>query len=203
MAEEDADADEYDDEDLPASPGDLLTQFSASERKLFSESPPLRAVLSEAEINSGTNTMMDRFGSPVGMMDYFQEEWTVLSDALDAVTAGTLNDNEYTMLTAMAARAAAILFPDGPPAAPVNPRRLTWYFLQELTMLKQLGSSGGEGAVMHYVSNSPQPNLSLSLCGMLLMSVEHEDSPLTQEGALKMLPVIKAVVRELCQLPSR
>ena len=97
-------------------------------------------------------------------------------------------------------RSVLILFPDGPPDTPVSDRRLAWYFAEELKGLSNPGRSGSEGAVIRYIMAGPQPHLTTLLSGMVLMVVGNKDCPPGLKDALKLLPVIKAVVRELCQL---
>jgi len=200
---EDESDEDGDDEQAPGLAEHLRTQFSPQEQKLFSAPPPLRAILSEGEVFERAEAAMKGLSDPRSLLNYFQEKWPGLPGAIDEATGETLSDDEFTLLAAMVARAVLVLFPGGPPDTPVNERRLTWYFADELKLLSRPDHADSEGAVIRYINASPEPHLTVWLCGMLLAVTGNKESPLAPQDALKLLPVIKAVVRELCQLPPQ
>ena len=180
----------------------MMARFSHAERKAFAAPAPLRAVLNGHDIDKRMEAMMLKFRKPDRLLHAYESDWAPLAGALDDLTSGLLDSAEYETLTTLAIHLVQQLFPDGPPSTPINPRRLTWYFFSELkaaARLKNLNNKTQDS--IDFMQDSPQPHLVTALCSSLLLLVDSGEGPLTEEGALNMVPILKALVRELCQLP--
>jgi|GEM_PF-592366 len=208
-SDEDTESDEWEEEDghedsRPAwSLEEVMARFSPQERKEFSLPPPLRAVLNHEDIVEGMEALTEGFPTAEEALEYFESEWESFVAALDTATTGILDDPEFMLLEVQAARAALFLFPGGPPAAPVNERRLAFYIASEIAAAGDAAGSISADVLQRYIDDSPQPCLVGTLCGQLITLFEEKKAGLTAEGLLKLIPLAKAVIRELCQLPRR
>lgn len=195
--------DELDDEDGPPpdfSLEDFLVQATPEEQAAWLRPPPLRPLLTEKEVNRLMLAQQKQFPQPGQVLDWLEDEWPALYDVADSSAGPNQSEEVFAIAAMQIARAAWALFPEGPPAEMVHPDRLAFYLALEAKQVLGAAKSDDWHSLDHAMSDSSQPKLTGALCHQITALCEGRKPILTCEEALVMIPLIKAVVRELCAL---
>jgi len=202
------DEDDYDDEfiGLPA----LIQQFqeiagpfSEAEIQSFRQTSA-RPALSLDEITPIRNYLSSRNAKDLErIVKASRQHWDLLDETLLDYTDGCLSGVQDRYFYTEILELTYLLFPKGPPATPIEPRRLLYHLIGECRSYQSLTVLKMSGALLDWVKDTPQPELSAISAARIVNLAQDETIELSPGEALPLLPLLKAVLLELCHLPER
>jgi hypothetical protein len=207
--EEDDEEEEDDDADEPP-PGwtieGALAEVPPDERKAWETPAPGRPVLTTREIQKRLDSLDRKYKTAAAAMKWLERDWPELADSIALMSAKELGDNCRLVAALQTTRALGVLFPAGRPRAfELNLRRMAWFLANELESFSQMDDTAGIATsdLEEWSRCSFQPELTSHLCAGIVTLADCSPPALSDAEALDALPVIKAIVRELCMQPVR
>jgi hypothetical protein len=132
-----------------------------------------------------------------------RQHWDLLHETLLNCTEECLSEAQDRYFSAELLELTYVLFPNGPPATPIDPRRLLYHLIQECSSWQSINTLRMSEALPDWLRKTPQPELSTLLCYKLINQTGSQEINLPPDESLALVPLLKAVLLELCHLPER